>query len=83
MFYRHRSQLKAGFVLRPGLQSQEGNRSLGFYLSIYGNVHNIMFVWIPASLHSFKNNIITSSYSPSVLKSEGIGMDSVIASLSP
>ena len=36
IFYRHWSQIKAGFVLMPGLQSQEGNRSPGLYSSKYG-----------------------------------------------
>ena len=33
----------AGLILTPGLQSQEGNRSSGLYLSKYG----ILFLWLP------------------------------------
>jgi hypothetical protein len=35
---KRRSHLDAGLVLKPGLESQEGNRSPGFYSRIYGTV---------------------------------------------
>ena len=49
IFYRRRSQIKAGLVLILGLQSQEGNSSPGLYSSKYGkwitveppNTHNM------------------------------------------
>jgi hypothetical protein len=41
---KRRSPLDAGLVLKPGFESQEGNRSLGFYSRIYGN--NIIIIML-------------------------------------
>jgi hypothetical protein len=48
VLHKYRSRLDAGLILKLGLESQEGNRSPGFYsrIALYSIITSIIVAWI-------------------------------------